>query len=253
MNKIAKLLILVLLACAAQPAGAYNAAITSSDSDSSDSAFFADLAAVARAAGSSARKNKMSPAKMQAYIDQQVQKYTKFNQFAKAELVDHSVGMVGKMGDPDGMLAQGKALVSADAASWKGYDYQASGWMLKKNADKALEAYQLALAKAPEMQKDWYRYMMAGCHRQKGDAAKALELYRTVLANDKNWMAVKGASLAAGLLLLENRRAAEGAELFDKGLLLASARERSMLLGQAGFCAKFKQLGAEPMGCDQSN
>jgi tetratricopeptide (TPR) repeat protein len=189
----------------------------------------------------------MTPAQSGEYLAREVERAKKFFAFAKSTLIPHSTQLAQKMRDPDGLIKEGRQMVENAPGSWQGYDYMGSGHMMKRDLDVALENFDKALAAAPDMQKDWYRYMMATCYNAKKDSAKALALYDRIIAANDNWIAVKNSYIRASMMLI-GRDNGKAADYFDKGMLLASRAERDAFYA-AGVCGKFQGAEKGPEAC----
>lgn len=230
----------------AQPEKKPRAVHTTVD-NTSDSAFAADLSAAEELLRGLSHEKKMTPRQSGEYMAREMEKARKFFEFARATLVPHSMSIMKNMKNPDGLIAEGRSMVSADPSSWRGYDYLASGSLLKRDMDAALSNFEKAAASAPEFQKDWYRYMMGSCYIAKKEEGKALEYYEGVIKNNENWLAVKGAYLAAGMTLL-GKDDGKAASYFDKGFLLHTPGEQAVIL-KTGICDKFRGLEKGPEAC----
>jgi len=226
-------------------------AVNTTVDNTTDSAFTSDLKAAEDLLKGLSHERKLTPKQSGEYMAREMEKARKFYDFAKTTLIPHSMSLVKKMKDPDGMLAEGKAMVAQDPASWQGYDFVASGSLLKQDVDGAKENYEKALAAAPDFQKDWYRYMLAACYSAKKDPAKAIELYERIIARNENWIAVKNAYVAASLTLL-GKDDGKAAAYFDRGFSLYTPGEQAMLL-KAGLCDKFRNLEKGPEVCGKTN
>ena len=216
-----------------------------------DSAFAADLKAAEDLLKGLSRERKMTVVQRGEYVAKEMERARKFFAFAKDTLTPHGLAIMKMMNNPDGMLAEGRGMVEADPSSWRGYDYQASGSMLKKDMDGAMVNFEKALAFAPEFQKDWYRYMMGACLTMKKDEGKALEYYEGVITRNENWLAVKGSYLAASMTLL-GKNDAKASAYFEKGFSLHSREEQGVIL-KTGVCDKFRGLEKGPEVCVAQN
>ena len=214
--------------------------------NASDAAFASDLRSAEEFLRRISREKKMDPAQFDKYKTKEIGRARQYYRWAAAEAVPHSRAMAQKMKAPDELMAEGRRLVAADPASWKGYDYLATGSLLKDDVAGAKENFEKALAVAPEFQQDWFRYMLAGCHNISKDTGQALELYDGVIDRNDNWVAVKSAYITASLILI-GRDDDKAARYFDRGMSLRNPAERKALLG-TGTCAKFK-AGKLPEFC----
>lgn len=221
--------------------------VTTTVDNHGDGAFNSDLKAVEDYLKKASIEKKMTQRQSRAYTAQGMKKATKHLAFVKNTLVPHSLTMMQKMKDPDGMIADGRRMVDKDASSWQGYDYLATGAVLKQDLGDAMQNYGNAVKHAPEMQKDWYRYMQAGIFAQKKDQAKALEFYQDIIARDDNWLAVKSSYLGASMILI-GRDDHEAVSYFDKGMTLSTPEERAALY-KSGICNKFRSVRQGPEAC----
>lgn len=223
------------------------AAVNTSVENTGDSAFASDLKAAEDLLRGLSHERKMNPKQSVEYIAGQMARARKFYEFAKSTLIPHSVEMSKMMKNPDEMIAKGKEMTEADRDSWQGYDYLASGTMLKKDYSGAREYFKKARAAAPDSQKDWYSYMLAACDIGLKDQEKALKTYEGIIARNDNWLAVKSSYMGASMLMA-GKGDPKAAAYFDKGFSLYSPGEQAMLL-KAGICGKFKGLAAGPEAC----
>ncbi|HBB67765.1 MAG TPA: hypothetical protein DCZ93_10815 [Elusimicrobia bacterium] len=222
-------------------------AVNTTVDNTADSAFASDLKAAEDLLRGLSHERKMTPKQSSEYMAKEMERTRKYLAFAKSTLVPHSMSIIKKMKDPDGLIGEGKAMVEKDAASWQGYDYVASGSLLKKDMDGAMTNFQKAHAAAPEFQKDWYQYMLASCYSGKKEPAKALELYEGVIERNDNWLAVKSSYMGASMLLL-GKDNAKAVAYFDKGFSLYTPGEQAVLL-KTSLCGKFKGLEKGPQAC----
>lgn len=223
------------------------AAVNTSVENSGDSAFASDLKAAEDLLRGLSHERKMTSKQSGEYIAAQMARARKYYEFAMTTLIPHAMEMSKMMKTPDEMTARGKAMTEADKDSWQGYDYLASGAMLKKDYSGARGSYAKARAAAPEFQKDWYTYMLAACDIGLKDQEKALKTYEEVIARNDNWLAVKSSYMSASILLA-GKGDPKAAAYFDKGFFLYSQSEQAMLL-KAGICDKFKGLAVGPGAC----
>jgi len=223
------------------------AAVNTSVENTADSAFASDLKAAEDLLSGLSHERKMNPKQSAEYIAGQMDRARKYYEFVSTTLIPHAVEMSKMMRTPDEMTARGKAMTEADKDSWQGYDYLASGSILKKDYSGARRSYEKAMAAAPEFQKDWYNYMLAACDIGLKDQEKALKTYEAIIARNDNWLAVKSSYMGASFLLA-GKRDQKAVSYFDKGYSLYSAAEQAMLL-KAGVCGKFKDLAAGPGAC----
>lgn len=227
-----------------------HAAVTTTVENHGDDAFAADLGAAEELLKRIARQRVFKPKQADAYVSHEMEKVMRFNTFSKT-LMPHSFALIRRITDPDALLKDGRSMVARDPASWEGYDFLASGKLLKKDVDGAMENYELALKYAPDLQKDWYRYMLAGCYSAKNNPGKALELHDGVIARNENWVAIKSAYISASMMLI-NDNPAKAVDYFDKGMLLSTPGEKEVLY-KAGVCDKFRNLEKEPEICGVMN
>jgi len=231
----------------AQPNAGKSAAVTTPIESETESAFASDLSAVQDLLKGISRERKMTPGQSKEYIAKEMEKARKFSEFAKTTLIPHSLEITKKMKEPDTLLAEGKAMVEKDGSSWQGYDYMASGSVLKNDLDGAMANFKKAAKYAPDLQKDWYNYMLGACYAGKKDDKKALGYYERVISRNDNWMAVKGAYLAASMTLV-GKDPEKSVAYFDKGYSLHTQSEQAVLL-KAGVCSKFQGLAKGPEAC----
>lgn len=229
-----------------QPAKAPEAVAMAVDSNG-DAAFAADLKAAEDLLRGLSHERKMTPVQSREYMAQQVERAKLFFDFAKKDLIPHTVSMMKKMQNPDGMIAEGRAMVEKNPASWQGHDYVASGYFRKLKVDEAMKSFEQALEHAPELQKDWYRYMLANCNRMKEGPEQAFALYERIIAANTNWLAVKSSYLGASMMLL-GKDMAKASDYFDKGMTLCLPAEREALL-QSGVCERFSGMKKGPAAC----
>lgn len=215
--------------------------------DSSDSAFVSDLQSAEEFLRRLSRERKMDQPQLDKFKAAEMEKARQFSRWSVAEVVPHARAMAQKMRAPDELIAEGRSMVEADPASWKGYDFVGMGSLVKSDVQTAKESFERALEKAPGFQKDWYRYMLAGCLNIQKDPAAALELYDGILSRNENWVAVKSAYITSSLILIarDNDKAARN---FDMGMSLHNSDEKKTLLG-TGVCDKFKAAGKIPEFC----
>ncbi len=218
--------------------------VTAVEVDNSDNAFATDLNTAESLLRSMARQKIMSQKQSDVFVAKEMQKVIKFNAFS-SQMMAHSTELIKKMSNPDGMIADGRGMVERDSASWKGYDYLASGSFMKQDVEKAIENYTLAQKYAPDLQKDWYKFMLGGCERARGDQTAALKLFDEVIAGNENWIAIKNAYLTASLMLIgkDNDKAVD---YFEKGGKLCYPGEKA---GLSRLCAKFSSLQKKPEAC----
>ncbi|KAF0125526.1 MAG: hypothetical protein FD189_484 [Elusimicrobia bacterium] len=189
----------------------------------------------------------MSSEESRAHMEEQVRKAREFFSFAKETVLPHTTALAAGMKDPAGMIARGRRMTEANPSSWQGYDFVATGSLLVDDPASALENFEKARAAAPEAQKDWYRYMAAGCHNAMKAPDKAMEIYEEVIAGNRNWIAVKSAYISASVTLI-GRDERKAAGYFDKGLSLHTPDERAGMLA-AGICDNFRKLSPQPESC----
>lgn len=232
-------------------AGSKPSAVSVNADNNSDGAFASDLKGVEDLLKALSRERKMTPAQSGEYVAREMERTRKFFAFAKSTLIPHGLALRQKMKDPDGLIADGKLMVEKDSGSWQGYDYLASGSLLKRDADGALKNYEKALAAAPALQKDWYSYMLAACYNAKQDPEKAMKLYEEIIEKNDNWLAVKNSYLGASMMLLgkDNLKAVA---YFDKGFSLYSPGEQAALR-KTSLCDKFRNLERGPEACGKLN
>jgi len=219
-------------------------AITTSVENNTDNSYATDLKAAEELLKGISHQRAMTPKQSDKYVNKEMQKVVRYNAFSK-DMIPHSMELVKKMKDPEGMLADGNKMVKEDPKSWEGYDFIASHYFMKKELDKAIENYLLARKYAPELQKDWYNYMLAGCYRAKKDSDRALKIYDEVISRNENWVAIKNAYFAASLMLI-GKDNAKAVTYFDNGMLLCSQGEKASL---TRMCTKFSGLEKKPAGC----
>lgn len=219
--------------------------------NNSDGAFASDLKGAEELLKGLSHERKMNPEQSGRYMAKEMEKARKFFEFAKTTLAPHGLSIKSLMKDPDGMIAKGKELVEKDAASWQGYDYLASGSMLKRDLAGAKGNFEKALAAAPDFQKDWYRYMLAACYNMEKDPKKALELYEGIIEKNDNWLAVKSSYLGASIMLL-GKDDKKAVAYFDKGFSLYTPEER-VVLRRTSLCDKFRNLEKGPEACVKTN
>jgi tetratricopeptide (TPR) repeat protein len=214
---------------------------------SSDSAFASDLQSAEEFLRRISREKKMDLPQYNKYKAAEIEKARQFYRWSVAEVVPHARTLAKKLRAPDELIAEGRRMVEADPASWKGYDFIAMGSLVKNDVQAAKESFERALGAAPGFQKDWYRYMLAGCQNILKDTDAALELYDGILSRNENWVAVKSAYITSSLILLgrDNDKAALN---FDRGMSLHNADEKKALLG-TGVCDKFKAVRKTPESC----
>ncbi|OGR65883.1 MAG: hypothetical protein A2X31_00855 [Elusimicrobia bacterium GWB2_63_22] len=233
-----------------QQAGKPKAVSTSVD-NASDSAFASDLKGAQDLLNGLSHERKLPPKQSAEYIAKEMERAREFFKYAKSTLAPHSLALVKMMKDPEGMTAKGKEMVEKDPASWQGYDYLATGTMLKQDAPGAIGYFEKALAAAPDFQKDWYRYMLAACYNAQKEPAKALETYEGIIVRNDNWFAVKNSYIGASMMLL-GKDDAKAVAYFDKGFLLYTPGEQAVLK-RGKLCGKFKSLEKGPAACAQTN
>lgn len=226
-------------------------AVSATVDNNTDGAFASDLKGAEELLKGLSHERKMTPQQSGEYMAREMERAKKFYAFAKTTLIPHSMSLVGKMKNPDGMIAEGKLMVEKAPDSWQGYDFMATGSLLKRDVDAAKENYEKALKASPDMQKDWYRYMLAACYSAKSDTAKALALYEGIIAANGNWLAVKSSYLGASMLLLGRDNATSSA-YFDKGFTLLTPGEQTVLM-KSGICDKFRDLEKAPEACSKTN
>lgn len=219
-------------------------AITTTVENNSDNAYATDLKAAEDLLKGISHQRAMNPKQTDKYVAREMQKVVRYNAFSK-DMIPHSMDIVKKMKDPEGMMTDGNKMVKEDPKSWEGYDFIASSYFMKRDLDKAIENYKLARKYAPELQKDWYNYMLAGCYRAKKDPEAALKIYDEVISRNENWVAIKNSYFAASLMLIgkDNGRAVT---YFENGLILCSEGEKASL---ARMCVKFSGLEKKPSVC----
>lgn len=236
---------------AVEQAAAKPRAVSTTADNATDSAFASDLKAAEDLLKGLSHERKIPSKQTSEYVAREMEKARKFYAFARTTLLPHSLSMMGMMKDPEGMVAEGKRMLEADPSSWRGYDFVASGSLLKRDTAAAMENFEKALAAAPDFQKDWYRFMLAACHISKKEDGKALEYYEGVIERNENWLAVKNSYLSASLTLL-GKDNGKAASYFDKGFSLYSQGEQAVIL-KTGICDKFKGLKKGPEVCGVQN
>ncbi|MDO8805755.1 MAG: hypothetical protein Q7R35_15150 [Elusimicrobiota bacterium] len=232
-------------------AGAKTGAISAAADNNSDGAFASDLKGAEDLLRELSRERKLTPGLSGEYMARELERAKKFFAFAKSTLIPHGFALRQKMSDPDGLIAEGKLMVEKNSASWQGYDYLASGSLIKRDVDGAKDNYEKALAAAPDFQKDWYRYMLAACYNVKKDPEKALALYEGIIEKNDNWLAVKNSYLGASMMLL-GRDNGKAVSYFDKGFSLYAPGEQAALL-KTSLCDKFRDLEKGPEACGKTN
>lgn len=236
---------------AAQQAESKPKPVSASVDNNGDGAFASDLKGAEDLLNGLSHERKMTQQQRGAFMAREMEKARKFYDFAKTTLIPHSMALVSKMKDPDKLVEEGKTMLEKDPNSWQGYDFVASGSMLKRDVDGAKANYEKALAAAPDMQKDWYRYMLAACYGAQKDADKAVELYEGIIARNDNWIAVKNSYMAASVTLV-GKDDKKAVAYFDKGFQLYTPGEQGLLM-KSGICDKFRGLEKGPEVCSQTN
>jgi tetratricopeptide (TPR) repeat protein len=226
---------------------AAEAPVPASLESNGDGAFAEDLRAVEDMLRNFSYDRGMSGEEARVRMEESVRKAKEFFAFAREKVLPHTAALAAGMKDPAGMIEKGRQMTEADPASWQGYDFMATGSLLVDDPSSAMRNFEKAYAAAPEAQKDWYRYMIAGCHNASKSPEKAMAIYEEVIARNRNWTAVKSAYVSASITLL-GRDNAKAAEYFDKGLALYTPAERTAMLG-SGVCGKFKGLAPQPETC----
>lgn len=236
---------------ASGPKPAVSEAVNAALDENGDAAFAEDLRGAQELLKGLSRERHMPPAQSREYMAREVERARKFFAFANKDLFPHTRSMMRKMQDPDGMIAAGLEMIEKNPSSWQGYDFLATGNFRKMKIDEAMAGFEKAVQAAPDMQKDWYRYMLATCHRMKENPEKAFETYERIIAANENWIAVKNSYLGASTMLL-SRNMAKAAEYFDKGMTLCTPEERAGLL-KAGVCDRFSGSPKLPATCSKGN
>lgn len=212
-----------------------------------DAAFAENLKAVEELLKNFSYDRGMPEENARAYMEEEMRKAHDFFVFAKETVLPHTMALAAGMKDPAGMVNKGRRMTEADPSSWQGYDFMATGSLLLDDPASAMESFEKARAAAPEAQKDWYRYMVAGCHNARKSPDKAMEMYEEVISMNRNWTAVKNAYVSASMTLL-GRDNTKAAGYFDKGFSLYTPEEKKAIL-EAGVCGKFKGLTPQPETC----
>lgn len=214
-----------------------------------DAAFEADLQAAEGLFRGLARERRLKRAEEEVFLAKGREKVRAFYATAHKSLLFHSRNMMSKMSDPAALVEEGRRLAEEDPASWQAQDYMATGSLAKGNVEEAMAGYLKAIELAPAQQKDWYRNMLATCHRMKNEPEKALALYEQVIASGDNWMALKSAYLSAGIMLIPGAPD-KAAYYFDNGMTASTPGERKALL-ESGICGKFNGRHL-PQSCPKS-
>jgi len=209
--------------------------------------FATELSAVEDLLKKLARERKTTGARFAEYTVEDMECAGKFFEFAKKELLPHTAALTRSSRDPEGMIVSGQEMVKQAPHSWQGYDFIATGHFSKLNVDEAMKGFKKAIELAPDMQKDWYRYMLAACYRMKENQEEAYDIYERIIAAKKNWIAVKNSYLGASMLLLL-RGDGRAADYFDKGIILSTPDERKALFA-TGVCGRFAGSNRVPLAC----
>lgn len=220
---------------------------TASPDANGDEVFAEELRAVEGLLKGFSYDRGMSSEESRAQMDEQVRRAREFFAFARKTVLPHTEALAAGMRDPGGMISRGRRMTEADASSWQGYDFVATGSLLVNDPASALENFEKAYGAAPEAQKDWYRYMVAGCHNAMKSPDKAMEIYDEVISGNRNWIAVKSAYISASVTLV-GRDDPKAARYFDKGLSLHTSEEKAGMM-RAGVCDIFKKSSSRPESC----
>lgn len=221
---------------------------TLNEEDRGDSAFITDLATVMAVAKQNAKKNGFPQPALDAYIQQERVKYEKFNKFAKETLVPHSKMLAMGRKDPDKLQAAGEQKLAEDNKSWEGHDYVGTAKLFKRDTKTAAEEYLKALESAPVEMKGWYQYML-GITAQMGQAQdKAVEWMDKAIADNNNWMAIKGARLNKAAIYLSSKSFDKAADSLELYFAMAIPAEKKVV-AEGPICKMLISAGKKVDGC----
>lgn len=234
--------------CTCLLSSGYCAAQALPDGDRGDATFIEDLARVRSVAKQRAKKNGTEPLAVDSYVTQQLEKYGRFNKFAKEKMAPHSKAIAAGRTEPEKLLAAGEVKLAENKDSWEGHDFVATAKLFKKDTKGAIASYSKALETAPEEMRGWYDYMLGVTSLMGSDREKALEWLDKAIEDNNNWMAVKGAHLNKAAILAGKSSFEKAAASLDAYFAMARESEAKIIAGSP-ICQMMISAGVKAGGC----
>lgn len=218
------------------------------EGDRGDALFLEDLARVKAVAKQKAQKSAFEPQAMDAYVAGQLEKHRRFNKFAKEKMAPHSKAIAGGRKDPEKLLAAGEAKLVEGKDPWEGHDYVATAKLFKRDTKGAIASYTKALETAPEEMRGWYEYMLGVTSLMDSDRDQALAWLDKAIADNNNWMAVKGAHLNKAAIYAAKSSFEKSAASLDAYFAMARESE-AKIIADSPVCQMIISAGVKVGGC----
>ncbi|PIU20402.1 MAG: hypothetical protein COT18_02405 [Elusimicrobia bacterium CG08_land_8_20_14_0_20_59_10] len=216
--------------------------------DKGDAAFLEDLSRVKAVAEKNIASGTPRPQARDAYVARQVEKYHRFNKFAKETLAPHSRAIAEGRKDPDSLLATGKARLARDGKSWEGHDCVGTAKLFKRDPQGAEESFGRALEAAPAEMRGWYQYMLGLTAQTGSEPDKALAWLDKAIEDDNNWLAVKSAHLNKAAIYVSRSSFKKAAASLETYFSMARGTE-AKLIAAGPICKMTISAGLKVGGC----
>lgn len=219
------------------------------DGDRGDSAFVEDLARVKAVSKQKAKDRGVAPQAADSYVSEQLEKYNRFNKFAKETFASHSKAIAAGRREPEKLLAAGEAKLAADKNSWEGHDFVATAKLFKRDIKGAAESYAKALETSPVEARGWYQYMLGVTSQMNNNQDQALEWMDKAIKDNNNWVAVKSAYLNKAAICVSKSSFEKAAANLKLYFAMARAEE-ARVVADGPVCKKMISAGIKVDGCD---